>query len=97
MPFDKVGKHMKINENFLLRDVAGNKVVMPIGEAADRIHGMIKLNGTGAFLFEHLLEETDEDALLAAMIKAYDVSEETALADIRRFVATLRQVGILEE
>lgn len=89
---------MKINENFLLRDVAGNKVVMPIGEAADRIHGMIKLNGTGAFLFERLQEGTDEATLLADMCRTYtDVSEEQAAADIRRFVATLRQIGIIED
>ena len=88
---------MKINENFLLRDVAGNKVVMPVGEAAERIPGMIKLNATGAFLFERLLVGADEASLLADMKKEYDVSEEQALSDIRRFIATLKQVGILEE
>lgn len=88
---------MKINENFLLRDVAGNKVVMPIGEAADRISGMIKLNGSGAFLFERLQEGSDEEQLLADMCREYDVSEETARADIERFLATLRRVGILED
>ena len=35
---------MKINENFLLREVAGNAVVVPVGDAADRFSGMIKLN-----------------------------------------------------
>ena len=88
---------MKINENFLLRDVAGNKVVMPIGEAADRIHGMIKLNGTGAFLFERLQKGTDEATLLADMCRAYDVTEEQATADISRFITTLRQIGIIED
>ena len=70
---------------------------MPVGEAADRIHGMIKLNGTGAFLFECLLDGAEEADLLAAMLREYDVSEEQALTDIRRFVTTRRQVGILEE
>lgn len=88
---------MKINSNFLLRDVAGQKVVLPVGEAAERFNGMIRLNDTGIYLWTLLEQETDEAALLAAMCRDYDIDEETARADIHRFVDTLRQAGILEE
>lgn len=88
---------MKINENFLLRDVAGQKVVLPVGEAADRFNGMIRLNDTGIYLWTLLEKDTDEDALLAAMLNDYDIDEETARADIHRFVETLRKAGILIE
>lgn len=88
---------MKINENFLLREVAGNKVVMPVGEAAERFNGMIKLNGSGAYLFEKLLAGTDEEALVASMLADYEVDEETARRDIGRFVATLREMKIIED
>lgn len=88
---------MKINSNFLLRDVAGQKVVLPVGEAAERFNGMIRLNDTGIYLWTLLEQETDEAALLAAMCRDYDIDEETARADIHRFVDTLRRAGILEE
>lgn len=88
---------MKINENFLLRDVAGQKVVLPVGEAAERFNGMIRLNDTGILLWTLLEQETNEEALLAAMLKEYEIDEETARADIQRFVETLRKAGILEE
>ncbi len=88
---------MKINENFLLRDVAGQKVVLPVGEAAERFNGMIRLNDTGILLWTLLEQETNEEALLAAMLKEYEIDEETARADIHRFIETLRKAGILEE
>ena len=40
---------MKIHDGFLLREVAGNYIVMPVGAAAERLNGMIKLNETSAF------------------------------------------------
>ena len=88
---------MKINENFLLRDVAGQKVVLPVGEAAERFNGMIRLNETGIYLWTLLEQDTSEDALLSAMLSEYDIDENTARADINRFVETLRKAGILEE
>ena len=89
---------MKINENFLLREVAGNRVVMPVGDAAERFNGMIKLNGSGAYLFEKIQTGIEsEDALVAAMLSDYDIDEETAKRDIGNFVATLRKMGIVED
>ena len=88
---------MKINENCLLREVAGNRVVMPVGEAAERFNGMIKLNGSGAYLFEKIQAGLDEEGLVAAMLGDYDIDEETARRDIGNFVDTLRKMGIIEE
>ena len=89
---------MKINENFLLREVAGNRVVMPVGEATERFNGMIKLNGSGAYLFEKIQTGIEtEDDLVAAMLADYDVDEETARRDIGNFVTTLRKIGIIED
>jgi hypothetical protein len=88
---------MKINENFLLRDIAGQKVVLPVGEAAEKFNGMIRLNDTGIYLWTLLEQDTTEDALLSAMLQDYEIDEETARADIRRFVETLRRAGILVE
>ncbi len=88
---------MKINENFLLRDVAGQKVVLPVGEAAEKFNGMIRLNDTGIYLWTLLEQDTDEEALLSAMLRDYEIDEETARADIHRFVETLRRAGILVE
>ena len=85
---------MKIKDGFLLRQVAGQTVVLPTGNELD-LNMMITLNDTGAFLWEHLQTETDEDALVAALRGEYDVDEETARASVRRFVEKINEHGFL--
>ena len=88
---------MKISENFLIREVAGNTVVVPVGEATDRFNGMIKLNETAVFIWRALQNETDEASIVTALCEEYDIDKATAQADVTRFIDTLRKAGILEE
>lgn len=85
---------MKLKEGFLLREIAGQTVVLPTGGDLD-INMMITLNGTGAFLWEHLQEETNEAALVSALLAEYDVDEATASAAVTAFVEKLRKNDFL--
>lgn len=85
---------MKIKDGFLMRQVVGQSVVLPTGNEMD-LNMMITLNDTGAFLWEHLQTETDEDALVAALRGEYDVDEDTARASVRGFVKKLNDNGFL--
>ena len=86
---------MKIKEGFLLRQVAGENVVIPSGDSLD-LNMMITLNDTGAFLWEKLQEETTEEGLTAALLAEYDVDEATAKAAVASFLAKLTENDILE-
>ena len=85
---------MKIKDGFLLRSVAGQTVVLPTGDELD-LNLMITLNETGTFLWEHLQEETDENALVSALLAEYDVDEDTARNAGKGFVAKLESHGFL--
>ena len=85
---------MKLKDGFLLRQVAGEYVVLPIGQDLDQ-NMIINLNGTGAFLWERLQSETDEDALVSALLETYDVDEATARACVKAFVKQLEERGFL--
>lgn len=85
---------MKIKEGFLMRQVAGQTVVLPADQALD-LNMMITLNDTGAFLWERLQSETDEAALVAALLAEYDVDEETARRSVGAFVKKLNDNGFL--
>lgn len=85
---------MKLKDGFLLRQVAGENVVLPIGPDLNR-NMMITLNGTGAFLWERLQSETDEDTLVNALLEAYDVDEPTARTCVKAFVKNLEDNGFL--
>lgn len=80
---------MKLKEGFLLREVAGETVVIPTGANLD-LNMMITLNDTGRFLWEHLENETDVDALVGALLAEYEVDESTARAAVIAFVEKLK-------
>ena len=87
---------MKIKQGFMLREVAGNFVVVAVGEASKNFNGVINLNESGAFLWKQLMSETTNDKLLDALLNEYDVSEEIAKKDIQMFVNKLKEADILE-
>ena len=86
---------MKLKEGFLLREIAGQMVVLPSGGDLD-LNMMITLNDTGAFLWERLQQETEEAALVAALLAEYDVEENRAAAAVAAFVEKLRENHFLE-
>lgn len=43
---------MKIKKGFVVRKVAGENIVVPVGGMSKTFHGMIKLNDTGEFSLE---------------------------------------------
>ena len=85
---------MKLKDGFILRQVAGQTVVLPTGGDLD-LNMMITLNDTGKFLWERLTSETDEPELVAALLDAYDVDKETAAKSVAAFVAKLNENGFL--
>lgn len=86
---------MKIKDGFLLRQVAGQTVVLPTGGDLD-LNMMITLNETGAFLWEHLENDTNEAALVEALLAEYDVDKATAENAVAAFVQKLESNGFLE-
>lgn len=85
---------MKLKDGFLMRQVAGQTVVLPSGDELD-LNMMITLNETGAFLWERLNEETTEEALVAALLGEYDCDEPTAKRAVAGFVQKLNDNGFL--
>lgn len=87
---------MKIKEGFILRDVAGNKVVVPIGQQTIDFNGMMELNETGAFLFEKMLSEVTRDQLVDSILEEYEVSREIAEVDVDKFIAKVEGEDLFE-
>lgn len=87
---------MKIKENFVLRELCGSFVVVAVGEQTLNFKGMIKLNETGAFLWQKMAEaDVTEEALLEAMLAEYDVEKEVAATDIEEFINLLKEADLL--
>ena len=87
---------MKIKEGFILRNVAGSFVVVPIGDATLDFNGMMNLNETGAFLFEKMIDGTTREDLIKALTDEYDVDEETAAKDVDLFIDKVEKEDLFE-
>lgn len=88
---------MKIKSGFMLRTVADNYIVVPVGEASKQFNGMITLNETSAFLWSFLTKGTTEEKLTDELMKKYDVSREIAIKDVKSFISELEKINILDE
>ena len=54
---------MKLNENYVLKTVAGTPVVVPVGEAVNNIRGMITLNGPAELIWNALENGKDYEEI----------------------------------
>lgn len=88
---------MKIKDGYVLREVAGNYFIIPIGEESINSSRMITVNESGRLIWEALQKQTDFDGIMQKMLDVYEVCEEELSRDVKEFLQTLKNAGILEE
>lgn len=87
---------MKIKDGFVLRHICDEHIVVAVGRQTLDFKGLIKLNDTGAFLWEKLTDdEREENELVAALTAEYAVEEATAKADVAAFLTSLSEADLL--
>ena len=86
---------MRIKSGFVLREVAGQIMVIATGEASKDFHGMIKLNTTGKEIWLGLQEGLSESDIVKRIQNLYEVEEEKAAHDVKEFVQQMEEMGFL--
>lgn len=86
---------MKIKEGYLLREVAGNYVVIAAGDDALDFNSIITLNEIGAIIWKGIEAGKREQDIIAQILAEYSVDEETAKKDFAEFAQQLRNVNII--
>ena len=88
---------MKLKYEFSIREIAGDYVLVPLGEAALKLSGMITTNEVGAFLWEQLQDEISKEELLKRLLDEFETESNVALNDIEEFLEQMRRLDVLEE
>ena len=88
---------MRRKQGFIVDEIAGENVAVPVGEMSKSCHGMIKLNGTALFIWEQLENDVTEEQITDAIVAAYDVDRSLAAADVARIVGVLKNAGIVTD
>ncbi len=87
---------MKLNENFVLKTIAGSTVVMPVGDQVEKVHGMIKLNPTAKVIWEALEQGKDKSGIEEALKNNFQNIDESVLSeDVDYFLNKLKELEIL--
>ena len=68
---------MKLKENFVLRRVLNNWVVLPLGSATVDFNGILNLNDSGALLWQQLEHAADE-------LRFAGITEEQLMAHLQK-------------
>ena len=88
--------NMKIRDGFVVREVAGQCVVIALGAATKDFNGMIKLNSSGKLIFEKLSVGAELEDIVEAMVSEYDIDADSARRDALNFIEKLQGANILE-
>lgn len=88
---------MNVKLDFVLREIAGETLLVPAGKTALDLNGMLTLNETGAALWRMLPEAADAEALTQGLLQEFEgAPTEQVRADVEEFLARLRELGIVE-
>lgn len=88
---------MKLNGSFVLREVAGEWLAIPVGESALRFGGMIVLNPTSRVIWEALQQDVTEKDIVDAIMQRFDTTEEETQTDVHAFLEQMRAESLIVE
>ncbi len=86
---------MIIKKELIKREIAGDTILVPVGQTVLDSNGLFVLNELGAFIWELLPNAKDEAEICEAILREYEVSAEEASRDVAEFIENLKKLEIL--
>lgn len=86
---------MKIAKEFILRDIAGECVLVPTGATTHEFNGLITLSDTARFIWENIEKVDSLDEMIKAIVEEYEIDAQTAADDAVEFIGKLFQSGFI--
>lgn len=86
---------MKLNPDLVRRNIAGEHILIPVGETAQTYNGLFVMNPVAQRIWELLEQGTETDALIPLLLEEYEVEESVLRADVEEFLDSLKQNGLL--
>lgn len=87
---------MKYTKEFMLREVVGEYILVPVGNTVKDFHGMISLSPTAKLIWENIEKVDSLDEMVSLITSEYEIDEETAKNDAIYFIAQVMDAGFIE-
>ena len=86
---------MELKKKFVLRNIVGETILVPIGQNNEAFNGLISINELGKFIWENIESAKDKEELLQRILDEYEVDRDVAKADLDEFLGKLEAVDII--
>lgn len=90
-------KRYKTSNEYLLRKVAGEYILVPVGAGVNQLNGMLTLNETFQFIWTQFQEPRSIAEVVTAAKEMYEDKDGAMERDIRQFVEESLRYGFLKE
>lgn len=87
---------MRKKEDFIVRNIAGDNIMMPIGETAIKFNGLIMANDVAAFIWDQIENVETIEELTERICNEFEVSYEVAFEDTTKLVSQMKKAGWIE-
>ena len=81
----------------MVKDIVGNKVVIPIGQVLVSGGKNIRLNTEGAFFIKHIVANKSEKEIIDLYSELFSVDTEVAKEELDEFYEYGKECGFLTE
>lgn len=86
---------MKLKLQLVKREIAGDVILVPVGEATTKLKGLLTVNETGAAIWDALPDAENEEAIVDRLYETFDAERDVLQKDVDAFLAQLRELDIL--
>lgn len=90
---------MKLKDQLILREVAGQYVIVPTGKRVQEVTNIVYISASAAYLWDYMKDhEFEKEDLVQRIMEHYTgVTEEKAREDIEKFLKILADNNILDD
>lgn len=87
---------MKVRKDAVLREIAGEYILIPVGAAASERTGLYVLSDVAKRIWELIPEVDSVDEIVATLLEEYDIDRETLMTDAKHFLEDLKTMHFME-
>ena len=88
---------MKYKDDFILQNVGGENILVPISSQVTYLNGLFILNSTGAFVWQLLEQEYSREDLVEEVSTQFNVDPNIVLTDIHIFLDEITNLKLLDK
>ena len=86
---------MRTEKNMILREIAGEYILIPTGSLALKYTGVFAISSLGVSVWKLLEADKTYEQIITDLLEEYEVDRETLECDVREFLDTLREKELL--